>query len=246
MSHTSAFIFAALVLTGAAACSTTPSSTTTMQQQPGAKTGLSTPPFQARGNEPGWSLKIEDDRMTLVRDYGKTVSVFPKPKAAAAGCGVRFQASIQAQTVIVRIEDRLCRDDMSGMPHPKRVSVEIDGGILRGCGGDPVDLLTGALWHVEDIAGESVAGNRRVTLNLSAEGRLWGKGPCNRYTASYRLGEGLSVGPVASTKMACPPALMEGEENFFRMLGAVHRFDIAPDGSLILITPAGDTVTASK
>jgi heat shock protein HslJ len=38
--------------------------------------------------------------------------------------------------------------------------------------------------------------------------------------------------------MACEPSVMEQERRFLDALGAVRRFEIAPDGALVLV--AGD------
>ena len=50
--------------------------------------------------------------------------------------------------------ETICRDSMTGMPYPETVTVETREQTLRGCGGAPIELLTGREWVVEDISGE--------------------------------------------------------------------------------------------
>jgi heat shock protein HslJ len=106
--------------------------------------------------------------------------------------------------------------------------------------GDPVDLLTGAEWVVEDIDNQGSPDGASITLAFLPDGRVAGSGGCNRYNASFTLtGDGLGFGPAASTMMACPEALMNVEQRFHATLAAVERFEIDDTGALVLIAPAG-------
>ena len=128
---------------------------------------------------------------------------------------------------------------MSGMFYPLTVTVERPEGVLSGCGGEPASLLLGPEWVVESIDGARLIGNSRVTIAFQEDGRVAGLASCNRYLATYELtGEGLSIAGGASTMMACEPSLMAQERRFLDALAAVTRFEIAPDGALVLV--AGD------
>lgn len=78
--------------------------------------------------------------------------------------------------------------------------------------------------------------NAEVTLEFDAvTRRLAGRSGCNRYNAAFELsGEGLSIGPAASTRMACAPDLMAQEQQFLADLQRISRFDIDPSGALLL------------
>ena len=53
-----------------------------------------------------------------------------------------------------------------------------------------------------------------------------GKIGCNRFTGTYNhKDDELTFGPLASTRMACPPEVMEGEQQFLTMLGYVRSAD---------------------
>jgi para-nitrobenzyl esterase len=60
----------------------------------------------------------------------------------------------------------------------------------------------------------------RYTLLFQPGGRVNLRADCNRGSASYLLnGSELSFGPIALTKMLCPPGSRDAE--FLRQLGAV-------------------------
>jgi heat shock protein HslJ len=101
--------------------------------------------------------------------------------------------------------------------------------------------LVDRTWIIEDLDRGGIIDRSRVTVQFSAEdGRVAGAASCNRYSAGYTLGsEGLSIMPIAATKMACAPALMHQEQKFLRILGAVDAFEIDAVGALVLSGPEG-------
>ena len=56
----------------------------------------------------------------------------------------------------IRIEHSLCRDSMSGLPHPDSVSIDLPDRQLRGCGGDPHALLRSQPWRLASAAEAAV------------------------------------------------------------------------------------------
>ena len=133
------------------------------------------------------------------------------------------------------------------MPHPYRVRYELDGKARAGCGGDPRSLLTGLEWIVETIGGEPVVEDSRASILFLEEGRVAGNASCNRFTGSFSLtGEGLSFGQTANTRMACEEPLSRQEMRFLELLRKTHRFEIDPQGRLVLHTPDGQRITARR
>jgi heat shock protein HslJ len=65
---------------------------------------------------------------------------------------------------------------------------------------------------------------------------------------SYTLtGEGLTFGPIAGTRMACPPPLMETESAVYAAFARVTQFDFTPDGALLLKSDEATTLfTATR
>ncbi|HET9043808.1 MAG TPA: META domain-containing protein [Burkholderiales bacterium] len=107
------------------------------------------------------------------------------------------------------------------------------GALLAGCGAGPGDdapvrvrapeAVTGKVWQwertvtpVETV--ESPAPDR-YTLELAPNGRLLVRADCNRGTGAYRIGAGtLEIGPITTTRMACPPGSLDA-----RYLGDLQR-----------------------
>lgn len=195
-------------------------------------------PLRARGNEPGWTLDVTRTGFVYLGDMGERRVEGALPAGVPEGNAVRFVVS---PDLAFTVERALCRDDMSGMPFPVSVTVSDGERQLRGCGGEPADLLEGG-WRVETVADAPMPAGAEASLDFDvASGRVSGKGGCNRYTGGFTLtGEGLSFGPAASTMMACPEDLMSLEQAFHKALKAVDRFDFATDGALELL--AGDAV----
>lgn len=209
------------------------------------RAGASTP-FRATGNEPGWRLDIADGTLTLLTDLGQTRTVMPAPAPQVTGNTRQYAARDNGRTVTVTIDNDLCVDTMSGMPHPYTVAVVFNDQKLNGCGGEPATLLHGE-WMVASIAGQPVIADSKVTLTFDAEGRVSGNSSCNRFTAGYSLtGEGLSITQPAGTMMACAPAtLMEQEATFLILLPQVTKFSI-DGGQLTLTAGDGRTITARR
>jgi len=202
-------------------------------------------PWRARGNEPGWHLDIAGGRVVLVTDYGAERREATLPPAAFEPGVVVYE--VAAWDAVIRVADTLCRDDMTGMPYPRTVTVELPERTLRGCGGEAQALLIGPVWVVEAIGGAGVVDAARATLDFRPDGRLAGRASCNRYTATYQLtGEGLTIAPGATTRMACAEALMDAERRFLAALAEVGRFDLDAAGALLLLAADGRVLVKAR
>ncbi len=108
-----------------------------------------------------------------------------------------------------------------------------------GCAGEIRDAVAGS-WRVIRLAGAATPVAIQPTIEFSTEGRISGRSGCNRYSGPYLLtAEGLSFGPAAATRMACPPPQMQIEQRFFESLTKVTRATTGPRRSLRLM--AGDS-----
>ena len=108
------------------------------------------------------------------------------------------------------------------------------------------DAATTALigsWTLGGLTGEAaVAPGVVSTLTLTAAGSAEGSGGCNNFHGTYSLeGDTLRFGPIASTRRACPPPVMEQETRFFAALDATRGMRIEA-GSLLLLDASGATV----
>lgn len=201
-------------------------------------------PVRARGNEPSWSLRIGQ---RLVFKVGELTLDGTLPPLAAKGNSRTTQGSIEGRSISVVLTATVCNDNMSGMPHPLTAQVTVDGRTYRGCGGAPAELLHGAPWGVEDLAGRGLIDRSRVTLTFGTDGRVSGRASCNSYSGPYTLtGETLRIGPTAGTLMACPEALMDEERRLFNLLAQINGFAIDASGALLLQTSERQRIRARR
>ena len=231
-----------------AGCSTSrgaqPASTAVAPGQAPATGGT---PFRATGNEPSWRLDVGSAEMTLLTNFGQDRLVAVTPTAQVSGGTTRYVARTHQGDLTATIVNQLCVDSMSGMPHPKSVTVVVGGRTLTGCGGEPASLLQGAEWSVVEIGGTPVIAESKVTLDFAQDGRVSGQASCNSFTSAYTLsGEGLTISKAAGTRMMCDPALMDQEGRFLDALGGVQSFSLAADGALLLKTSKGSAIKAQR
>ena len=198
--------------------------------------------YAARGNEPFWSVTLTGGDMILSRPGAAEVTLRVRDTALTDTGDIVLRAGGAAgddrATLVRRAE--LCRDSMTGMPHPETVTLTVEDDTHTGCGGDPRHLLTGGPWQVQRIDGRAVIDSADATLTFGREGSYHGSGSCNRYRGQYELtGEGLSLGAAAGTMMACAEPVMAQKRRFLDALPEVTRFDLTDQGALVLL--AGDT-----
>lgn len=124
--------------------------------------------FQARGQEPNWFLEIAQGQLRLLLDLGQRVIEAPIPKPVIRDGRLAYEVSDPALTI--SLDRQLCHDSMSGMPYPEQVQVRVDGETLRGCGGDPLDLLRGTNWIVEIPADDLIPEDVEVPANALTTG----------------------------------------------------------------------------
>jgi heat shock protein HslJ len=98
--------------------------------------------------------------------------------------------------------------------------------------------LAGTDWTAKTVAGEPVPKDVAVTIQFADAGRISGRSGCNRYAGEVRVvGDTLEIGPLASTRMACPPPQMAVETAFLQALEAAERF--ARDNMALVLHSAG-------
>jgi putative lipoprotein len=93
--------------------------------------------FRAVGNEPGWYLEMAfGKRILMVTDTGKQRHSFPAPAEAPESDAA--QTTIRARTAEHKLEvvinNKPCRDSMSGERFETSVRATLDGRTFNGCG----------------------------------------------------------------------------------------------------------------
>jgi len=106
-------------------------------------------------------------------------------------------------------------------------------------GGTPAasGSVEGAAWVL--VAGVGVDGWEATPPTATfGGGTVAGSTGCNRYSASYALdGEALELGPIASTRMACPPPADAVEREYVAALERVAGWRL--DGEQLVLLDEG-------
>ena len=85
--------------------------------------------------------------------------------------------------------------------------------------------LEGREWVLRKLSStEAAPAEPEVTLTIDGD-RLAGSSGCNRYNGTIKTGEtatSLAVGPLATTRMACPPEVMTLEQRYTTALQSAN------------------------
>lgn len=87
--------------------------------------------YSAIGQEPGWALRIDRERIAYTGDYGDTRITVARPPVIRTATGRRYETS----RLTVDIVPGRCNDAMSGSGFEDQVIVSTAGKTVRGCGG---------------------------------------------------------------------------------------------------------------
>lgn len=102
--------------------------------------------------------------------------------------------------------------------------------------------LTGREWRVAVIAGSVVAGEKPLAFSIAADGTVSGSGGCNRLMGRATIdGSAVRFDPVATTRMACAPEIMQQESRLLAALESVRGWRIDGD-ALELLDAVGASV----
>lgn len=88
-------------------------------------------------------------------------------------------------------------------------------------------LLPGSQWRLVELGGAPFT--QRVTATLTADGRVVGEAPCNRFTAAWSgRWPDLAFAPATATRRACPN--LQAETEFFAVLDRIEHAALGADG----------------
>lgn len=108
---------------------------------------------------------------------------------------------------------------------------------------DQRGLLLGQLWIADQIAGQPLVPETRVTLSMYGDGRLVGRTGCNTYTGRFKTEDGtLQVTSLDVGHETCAPDVAAQEQAFLGALGAAASYEVQADniqpGGVLLVTAA--------
>lgn len=200
----------------------------------------------ARGNEPGWQIRISDTALSFNALGGETFTVKPAPQPTRQGDADTYLATVDGRQFALTIAAKICVDTMSGMPYPQTATVILGDRKLEGCAGEPGDLLNGD-WLVDEIQGKATVEGSKPTLAFEPDGRIHGNGSCNRFFGGFALtGEALTISETGASMMMCDQALMDQERNLLKALGSVHRFEASQTGRVQLLDKDGQGLVSLR
>ena len=103
--------------------------------------------------------------------------------------------------------------------------------------------LTNTYWKLVELNGGAVSPGEGKELHMILRGddQVGGYAGCNQFTGSVNVaGDGLSFGPIASTRRMCQE-VMEQEDAFLQALENAHRYSIV--GEDLAIENANGEIT---
>jgi uncharacterized membrane protein len=192
--------------------------------------------FRAVGNEPGWALTVDRQRIDYVGDYGETRISEPTPPGFEPRAG-----SWSSGRLAVTIAPGPCSDGMSDLVYRLTVRVDAAGKAVSGCGGGtvPSSTLAGSNWSVIAINGRPTPRGDNYFIRFE-ESRLSAQFGCNGMGGAYSLnGDHLSVPSLEQTLIGCPEPAMRFESEGAAVLRSNVRVE-RPDGRRMrLVSEAG-------
>jgi heat shock protein HslJ len=101
---------------------------------------------------------------------------------------------------------------------------------------------TGTTWVAEDINAQGVIDNLQSSLHIVSADQVDGFAGCNSFSGKADLSAGkVRLGPLASTRKMCPPAIMNQEGKFLMALDKSRSARIE-NGLLYLLDESGQTI----
>lgn len=111
------------------------------------------------------------------------------------------------------------------------------GGSPKQASEQPAAPLPGSTWVATHLNGLPVVEGVRLTITFGEGSSVTGNASCNNFRGTYTLdGTRLTFGGTIATRMACGAEVMRQETAFLSLLGAVERYEIDRDKSLVLRT----------
>lgn len=197
--------------------------------------------FTARGQEPGWIMRFDANKISFEGDIGETKITVPKPEGRPSFNGMRYMTD----RLTVDVTHSTCTDVMSGQRYAETVTVLANSKGYKGCGGRnlPPESLDGTNWAIIMMNQLPVLPDVPTALRF-ADGRVSGSGGCNSISGSYTAkGNDLIFGELVATEMACTEKQMAQEAKLLSLLTGKVSTRYTVDSDLILTNESGQRAT---
>ena len=108
--------------------------------------------------------------------------------------------------------------------------------------------LAGGPWRVEDVNGGGVIDDARLDMTFDVtELKISGHAGCNSFIGPFvETGPVVKIGPLATTRKMCAPALMDLEGKLLSALQAATSVSYDTTGAATLRTPDGRRIKIRK
>jgi heat shock protein HslJ len=222
-------------------------------------------PMQLTGSRWQWQRsEYSDDSTVVVRDPSRyTLEFLPDGRLAIrADCnqvlgrysqnGSQLTIELGPSTLVACPPDS--QADVFVRELPQVASHVFDGGnLVLNLKVDTGNMIFSPLARPELVGSEwrlvsynngrgavvSVLPEPPASATFTAEGQIHGSAGCNTYRGSYTVSEEtLSIGPLATTRMACAPPVMAQEQAFLQALESATQYCFEAD-RLVLRNAAG-------
>jgi heat shock protein HslJ len=95
--------------------------------------------------------------------------------------------------------------------------------------------MTGIEWRPTLLGADEIATDSGMFVLFEVDGSIRGNGGCNNFNGYLQTtDDGLSVGELAATRMACPPEIMDRELAFMQALQETTQFEMGKDSLQLL------------
>ncbi len=116
------------------------------------------------------------------------------------------------------------------------LAVVVSAAVSQANGGT---ILAGSKWRPAPLSGFAGSDERPVFLEFETADKVGGFAGCNRFFGSFKQsGDKLTLGPLATTRMACAPPISDRETKFLAILEKARLFDVS-DSEIALKTWEG-------
>jgi len=186
--------------------------------------------FYARGNEPSWALDMDfQDSFQFKTLDGIEIIVPPiKGTEAMDAKVIRYNAEVEAGTLIVTIQEEKCQDTMADEVFHFSVRIQVKSGTQQdfeeysGCGNYVSDYRLHDIWVLENLNGmdlKSVMSIKDLPRFefYASEGKILGNDGCNDFSGDYiQIGSNeIQFSEVSRTKKMCSDLEIENNLSKF-------------------------------